>query len=176
MAQEAIFFQSAGDKVLTRDQPQADIDSISAESIQTRLATSLSCKHFPKYRAYKQPTGRYPSRLGFFHSNSDAISYLDLKILCPDCVGLLLPGVYNVWSFLAAAGPNNAIDLASVPSSSEYYPKIYQLGSEASQEPAIIHIPDVPQAKAAWKWLQSEKMPFYIDSLHSVKFHEQILA
>jgi hypothetical protein len=181
--------------------PQADAAHTpgSAEHLFSKLTgRGLACQHFPKYRTDDNDPP-YPSRLGFFHSTSPNISYLDTSKLCVKCCASVVPDGYNVWSVFAttylkgtpgtqaAPSPPRWLDISPLP---EAYPLAFQAGTERfadapantrskfardtapaiakhiASEPVKIPIPLATNAKEAWRWLQEQQKPFYMDQLH----------
>lgn len=166
----------------------------SAEYTATYLTTrSLGCPHPIKYHVEDtQGPSRYPSRLGFFHvtATEPTISFIDTKKLCHVCLGLVVPDGFNFWSVYCGMNGTNAVDWRApeprwldATSSSDSYPPFIQAGTEGFpnvpvlpeyipaqliKPPAVLSIPTIPGARTAWKWLQSEKKPFYIDQLHLI--------
>ncbi|KAF5012598.1 hypothetical protein FDECE_1365 [Fusarium decemcellulare] len=154
---------------------QLDARDGSAEYVAELLgALGLGCSHYAAKKS-KDRTA-FPSRLGFFHKTAPEtrISYLETKLLCLDCLYLVVPNGFNVWSLLVDASPG-APDISKLdaPPSMDLYPPLLKCGTEGfspgshpAVEPVMIPIPDVPRAKEAWLWLQEERKPFYIDQLH----------
>ncbi len=149
---------------------------------------SRGCKHFRKIRAGESDCP-FPSILGFFHESDDNISYLEISKLCATCCHDAVPDGYNSWSVSFNEPQSDdthsntpASSLLDISPSQEFYPPIFQAGTEIfaasrsavnsethSAEPARVALPDVPDAAPAWRWLKSERKPFYLDQLHLVK-------
>ncbi|KAH8756227.1 hypothetical protein F5883DRAFT_526080 [Diaporthe sp. PMI_573] len=121
------------------------------------------------------PERPYPSRLGFLHTTDSGatIRYVDLnKKLCRTCCdSLITDGKYLVWSVLAGTSAANvATTLGALLPGDGHFPPILQAGSELkdTSHNAVLPIPDIPGAKDAWQWLETQAKPFYIDQLHVV--------
>ncbi|EXV03261.1 herpesvirus latent membrane protein-like [Metarhizium robertsii] len=105
--------------------------------------------------------------------SEERISYLETNKLCIDCLDIVVPDGFNFWSMIAEARHNTnssrdalGISPLAAPPSPRNYPPLFQVTESVS---VTIPIPDVPQAKAAWQWLQKERKPFYMDQLHLTK-------
>ncbi|OTA55626.1 hypothetical protein K449DRAFT_468791 [Hypoxylon sp. EC38] len=164
-------------------QPQ-DHHPGSAEWVSIHLTSrGLSCSHFPKYNAGDFGSARpYPSRLGFFHATSvdTKLGFLDTNKLCFECLSVVVPANgFHYWSlFLTLEGTSvPKTRWLSTESSADNYPELSQIGSGVSSQlplrpgrvesrPIAIPIPEIDGAKEAWRWIQDERKPFYIDHLH----------
>ncbi|OTA85832.1 hypothetical protein M434DRAFT_158164 [Hypoxylon sp. CO27-5] len=164
-------------------QPQ-DHHPGSAEWVSIHLTSrGLSCSHFPKYNAGDFGSARpYPSRLGFFHATSvdTKLGFLDTNKLCFECLSVVVPANgFHYWSlFLTLEGTSvPKTRWLNAESSADNYPELSQIGSGVSSQlplrpgrvesrPLAIPIPKTDGAKEAWRWIQDERKPFYIDQLH----------
>jgi hypothetical protein len=137
------------------------------------------CHHSDKYEIGTDgepvPERPYPSRLGFLHTTDSGatIRYVDLnKKLCRTCCdSLVTDGKYLVWSVLAGTSAANvATTLGALLPGDGHFPPILQAGSELkdTSHNVVLPIPNIPGAKDAWQWLETQAMPFYIDQLHVV--------
>ncbi|KAK2769899.1 xurface protein [Colletotrichum kahawae] len=168
-------------------QSQLDVTIGSAEHVFTCLrgGRGLACPHFPKYTAGNPTVHReYPSRLGFFHASNPQgfISYLETGKLCPNCLDQVVPNGYTYWTMIPS-GDGKAIEghWLDTAMSSQMYPRLYQSGTERFDQttvrpqsipdnlitqPKDLPIPQIAEAHDAWRWMQSQRKPFYIDALH----------
>ncbi|CCF37181.1 hypothetical protein CH063_01647 [Colletotrichum higginsianum] len=168
--------------------PPLGVKAGSAEHVFSLLrgGRGLACPHFPKYTTAGVSTARrkYPSRLGFFHASSPKghISYLETAKFCAACLDQAVPSGYNYWSMVpdgnGSVKGGRWLDTAA---SSQTYPRLYQSGTERFDKttvspqsvpehlltsPKEVPIPKVPGALDAWRWLQAQQKPFYLDGLH----------
>ncbi|KAK4158891.1 hypothetical protein QBC43DRAFT_328190, partial [Cladorrhinum sp. PSN259] len=108
----------------------------SAEALAGLLTgRALTCPHFPKYR----PNGddsKYPNRLGFFHTTTDNISYLDTSKLCSRCCDTAVPDGFN---FL----PGHHGPAVKTPSSAGWLKPEVQPSAKSSD---LFHLPAAYQA------------------------------
>ncbi|KAH0434550.1 hypothetical protein CcaCcLH18_05293 [Colletotrichum camelliae] len=168
-------------------QSQLDVTIGSAEHVFTCLrgGRGLACPHFPKYTAGTSTVHReYPSRLGFFHASNPEgfISYLETAKFCPNCLDQVVPNGYTYWTMIPS-GDGKAIEgrWLDTAMSSQMYPRLYQSGTERFDQttvrpqsvpdnlitqPKELPIPQIAEAHDAWRWMQSQRKPFYIDALH----------
>ncbi|KAG8166214.1 hypothetical protein KVR01_004766 [Diaporthe batatas] len=137
------------------------------------------CHHSEQYEISTDgepvPELPYPSRLGFLQTTESGttIRFIDLnKNLCRNCCDSLIPdGKYLVWSVLAGASAANVVaTLAALVPGDGHFPPILKAGSELKDtlKNVSLSIPDLPEAEEAWKWLETQDKPFYIDQLHMV--------
>ncbi|EQB54958.1 hypothetical protein CGLO_05155 [Colletotrichum gloeosporioides Cg-14] len=170
------------------DRPsQVEVTIGSAEHVFNCLrgGRGLACPHFPKYTAGTVTVHReYPSRLGFFHASSPKglISYLETAKFCPNCLDQVVPNGYNYWTMIPN-GDGRAIEgrWLETAMSSQMYPRLYQAGTERFDQttlrpqsvpdniitqPIELPVPQIAEAHDAWRWMQSQRKPFYIDALH----------
>ena len=106
-----------------------------------------------------------------------------------------MPQGFNVWSAFYTNLDLRTLGKGwlNIMPSNRYYPQIFQAGTEGFMEslqgfqpskiviesygkkpgsPAIashIPMPQITEAKEAWRWLQKKGKPFYIDQLHLIK-------
>ncbi|CAI0642630.1 unnamed protein product [Colletotrichum noveboracense] len=166
---------------------QLDVTIGSAEHVFNCLrgGRGLACPHFPKYTAGTLTVHReYPSRVGFFHASSPKgfISYLETAKFCPNCLDQVVPNGYTYWTMIPN-GDGRAIEgrWLDTAVSLQMYPRLYQSGTERFNQttlrpqsvpdnlitqPKELPIPQIAEAHDAWRWMQSQRKPFYIDALH----------
>lgn len=170
---------------------EASLSPGTAEYLATKLSSRAhACPHFPKIRA-GDGGSPIPSRLGFFYKTDCNISFIDTSKLCRRCYAEIAPEGYNAWFTLSRVSKVGELrdpsvaqlqdtmpteNLVDIPPSSEFYPPLFQAGTEgftsvvnSTAESVSIPVPQVPEAKEAWEWLKAQGKPFYIDRLHHTK-------
>ena len=162
------------------DQSHRASASVTAEHVVRYLDEHrTTCPHISKYNVNDFHTPRYPGRLGFFHANGSRISYLNTNNLCVDCLDALIPTGFNFVSLYSHLTRPSGSDLPKrwlreTQANSKTEPEdvcieVFQCGTEAIPNIRPTTIPllqGLPEAKAAWQWLEKQRKPFYIDQLH----------
>jgi hypothetical protein len=133
-----------------------------AEFLSTLLtARGHKCPHFPKISP--GPKANVPFRLGFFHAIDGNITCLETNRICRKCYDAAVPEGFNVWS-------------TNYPNSQQgnFYPTMIEAGTEGfednpTEESKVydaVRMPASAEADEAFRWLQEQGKPFYIDQLH----------
>ena len=136
-----------------------------------------SCPHPDKTK-----TRGVPRRLGFFRKTDDTHTILDTGKVCQGCYDLAVPSGFNTWStaYKASANPMTEENQArrdrgenwaalSMSSARDYYPAMFQAGTEDEPDPMPITdrlLPTNAEARELWRYLQDQEQPFYVDQLH----------
>ncbi|EXJ86826.1 hypothetical protein A1O3_03780 [Capronia epimyces CBS 606.96] len=155
-----------------------------AEYVSTKLSgPQHSCPH-----ADKTKTRGMPKRLGFFRQTDGTMTYLDTDKVCQRCYDDMTPAGFTVWStaykpserpmtptsqarYRNEGDPDRLDHWAAVamPTSSDYYPAMWQAGTEddADTEPIVDRrLPNNAEVRELWRQLQTDGRPFYVDQLH----------